>query len=89
MGFKDAGKPHYLGHRERLRRRFRQAGPDSLPDYELLELVLFSRRAGLLDEHGNEFRGHGKEKENSRRLHERAQHRCRPPISPADSRGRR
>jgi DNA repair protein RadC len=26
MGFKDAGKPHYLGHRERLRRRFREAG---------------------------------------------------------------
>ncbi len=42
MGFKDAGKPHYLGHRERLRRRFREAGPDSLPDYELLELILFS-----------------------------------------------
>jgi DNA repair protein RadC len=41
MGFKDAGKLHYLGHRERLRRRFREAGPDSLPDYELLELVLF------------------------------------------------
>jgi DNA repair protein RadC len=41
MGFKDAGKPRYLGHRERLRRRFREAGPDSLPDYELLELILF------------------------------------------------
>jgi len=41
MGFKDAGKPHYLGHRERLRRRFREAGPDALPDYELLELILF------------------------------------------------
>lgn len=41
MGFKDAGKPHYLGHRERLRRRFRGAGPDALPDYELLELILF------------------------------------------------
>ncbi len=41
MGFKDAGKPHYLGHRERLRRRFRDAGPDALPDYELLELILF------------------------------------------------
>jgi DNA repair protein RadC len=33
--------PHYLGHRERLRARFRQAGPDALSDYELLELVLF------------------------------------------------
>lgn len=41
MGFKDAGKPHYLGHRERLRRRFRDAGADAIPDYELLELILF------------------------------------------------
>jgi DNA repair protein RadC len=41
MGFKDAGKPHYLGHRERLRKRFRDAGADALPDYELIELVLF------------------------------------------------
>ena len=41
MGFKDAGKPHYLGHRERLRRRFREAGADALPDYELLEMILF------------------------------------------------
>ena len=41
MGFKDAGKPHYLGHRERLRRRFRDGGADALPDYELLELILF------------------------------------------------
>jgi DNA repair protein RadC len=42
MGFKDAAaKPHYLGHRERLWRRFRDAGADALPDYELLELILF------------------------------------------------
>ena len=41
MGFKDAGKPHYYGHRERLRRRFREAGADSIPDYELLEMILF------------------------------------------------
>jgi DNA repair protein RadC len=34
--------PHYLGHRERLRTRFRQAGSDSVSDYELLELLLFS-----------------------------------------------
>ena len=56
MGFKDAGKPHYLGHRERLRRRFREAGADALPDYELLEMILFravprrdtiAHRAGL------------------------------------------
>jgi DNA repair protein RadC len=33
--------PHYHGHRERLRERFRQAGPGALSDYELLEMVLF------------------------------------------------
>jgi DNA repair protein RadC len=33
--------PHYLGHRERLRARFRDAGADAVTDYELLELVLF------------------------------------------------
>jgi DNA repair protein RadC len=33
--------PHYLGHRERLRGRFREAGADALSDYELLELLLF------------------------------------------------
>ena len=33
--------PDYLGHRERLRQRFRQAGGEALPDYEMLELVLF------------------------------------------------
>ena len=39
-GLEEAG-PHYHGHRERLRGRFREAGPDSVADYELLELVLF------------------------------------------------
>ena len=34
-------RPHYLGHRDRLRERFASAGPDALPDYELLELLLF------------------------------------------------
>ncbi|MEA2936542.1 MAG: repair protein RadC, partial [Alphaproteobacteria bacterium] len=33
--------PHYYGHRERLRERFRAAGSDAVTDYELLELVLF------------------------------------------------
>lgn len=33
--------PHYWGHRERLRKRFREGGLDALPDYELMELVLF------------------------------------------------
>lgn len=32
--------PHYSGHRDRLRQRFLQE-PDALPDYELLELILF------------------------------------------------
>jgi DNA repair protein RadC len=36
-----ADAPHYHGHRERLRGRFRKAGPDALSDYELLELLLF------------------------------------------------
>lgn len=36
--------PHYLGHRARLRTRFIEAGGDALPDYELLELILFSAR---------------------------------------------
>jgi DNA repair protein RadC len=35
------GSPHYHGHRDRLRARFLQVGGDALPDYELLELVLF------------------------------------------------
>ncbi|PNG26335.1 RadC family protein [Methylocella silvestris] len=33
--------PHYLGHRDRLRERFRKAGADALADYELIELILF------------------------------------------------
>jgi DNA repair protein RadC len=47
-GFKEAplkgaplAEPHYAGHRERLRERFREGGADALPDYELLELLLF------------------------------------------------
>jgi DNA repair protein RadC len=32
---------HYVGHRERLRARLREAGPTALADYELLELILF------------------------------------------------
>lgn len=34
-------KKHYHGHRDRLRQRFREAGPEALADYELLELLLF------------------------------------------------
>lgn len=35
-------KPGHHGHRARLRSRFLDAGPDSLADYELLELLLFT-----------------------------------------------
>jgi DNA repair protein RadC len=37
----DEESPHYYGHRERLRERFRGAGSDAVTDYELLELLLF------------------------------------------------
>lgn len=35
---------HYIGHRARLRERFLGDGGEALPDYELLELILFSAR---------------------------------------------
>ncbi|MDH5666212.1 MAG: DNA repair protein RadC [Nitrosopumilus sp.] len=41
MSEKDNLKPHYAGHRARLRERFVKAGANSLPDYELIELLLF------------------------------------------------
>jgi len=34
-------KPHYAGHRQRLRDRFRSAGEAALSDYEILEMLLF------------------------------------------------
>lgn len=34
-------KPHYIGHRKRLRARFLKTGSESLHDYELIELLLF------------------------------------------------
>ncbi len=40
-GEEAAAPPHYLGHRERLRERFRKGGTDALAEYELLELILF------------------------------------------------
>ena len=47
-GVSDAGMPfvsrapaHHAGHRDRLRERF-LLGADTLPDYEMLELVLFA-----------------------------------------------
>lgn len=38
---KQAEKPHYSGHRDRLRERFLKGGVNALQDYELLELILF------------------------------------------------
>ncbi len=35
-----SNRPHYHGHRQRLRERFRATGGDGMPDYELLELLL-------------------------------------------------
>ena len=40
-GLAEEAAPHYHGHRERLRERFREAGAEALSDYELLELLLF------------------------------------------------
>ncbi len=37
-------KPHYHGHRERLRRRLLDKGADSLADHEILEFLLFGAR---------------------------------------------
>lgn len=38
----EADKPHFHGHRDRLRARFAEAGGQALADYELLELALFN-----------------------------------------------
>ena len=38
-------KPHYYGHRGRLRERLLAGGADALPDYELLEMVLLGAHA--------------------------------------------
>ena len=35
-------RPHYWGHRERLRTRFLEGGHAPMPEYELLELLLFN-----------------------------------------------
>ena len=36
-----AKKPHYIGHRQRLKERFLKGGTSALGDYEVLELLLF------------------------------------------------
>jgi DNA repair protein RadC len=38
----DTAEPGHAGHRDRLRARFMTGGADAMPDYELLELLLFS-----------------------------------------------
>ncbi len=38
-------KPHYHGHRERLRQRLLERGAGSLADYEILEFLLFGAKA--------------------------------------------
>lgn len=40
-------RPHYWGHRERLRTRFLEGGHGPMPDYELLELLLFNAIAKI------------------------------------------
>ena len=40
-GGKTTDKPHYHGHRDRLRQRFRDGGATALHDYEILEMILF------------------------------------------------
>lgn len=37
-----AERPHYWGHRARLRERFVKGGHKAMPEYELLELLLFT-----------------------------------------------
>ncbi len=39
---KEAPKPHYIGHRDRLKKRFNLNEKAPFADYELLELLLFS-----------------------------------------------
>lgn len=41
IGETPSGEPHFAGHRERLRERFRRGGSAALNDYEFLELILF------------------------------------------------
>ena len=40
----DRQRPHYFGHRERLRERVLAKGATSLSDYEVIEFLLFGAR---------------------------------------------
>lgn len=57
-------KPHYHGHRARLRQRLTRTGGENLEDYELLEMILWAGNPrgdtkplakALLDAFGNDF----------------------------------
>ncbi|RKY38092.1 MAG: hypothetical protein DRP72_02470 [Candidatus Omnitrophota bacterium] len=37
---RESNKPHYLGHRKRLREKFERFGLEALQDYEIIELLL-------------------------------------------------
>lgn len=39
-----SSKPHFHGHRERLRQRLLEQGPASLSDYEIIEFLLFGAK---------------------------------------------
>lgn len=39
---RDDGRPHYWGHRERVRQRFEAGGATGIPDYEIVEMILFN-----------------------------------------------
>lgn len=41
-GEKRPARPHYHGHRQRVRDRLASGGAESMPDYELVELLLFN-----------------------------------------------
>ena len=43
-GLKEAmdAPPHFHGHRQRLRERLIAGGAENLPDYELMEVLLFA-----------------------------------------------
>jgi len=45
MGEPPQSKPHFHGHRARLRARLLEVGADALPDYELLEFLLTAANA--------------------------------------------
>ena len=41
LGGRQKLPPDIMDHRQRLRERFLKGGPDAMPEYELLELILF------------------------------------------------